>query len=338
MRLTALAACLLPTACATTTTAASPASTAPVARYGATTITLADVEAKASDELYDLQEKLHELRTQTAERLFVEQAIAAAAKKQGVTEDEWVAARLDKAAREPTEAELAALFDKAKARLGPEADFDAVRPQLRDYLLREQRAKKAKELFEVLKKEHGFALLLDGPRRPRKKVEATGPTRGAADAQVTIVVFADFECPYCSRSAQTVERVLAAYPGKVRLVYRHYPLSFHKKAPLAAEAAACANEQGRFWEYHDALYANQDALDPTALKAHAAALDLDGPKFESCLESGRMKAVVDRDMAAGEKAGVKGTPAYFINGVVLSGAQPEEEFKKLIDAELARSP
>jgi protein-disulfide isomerase len=157
--------------------------------------------------------------------------------------------------------------------------------------------------------------------------------RGEASAPITIVEFADFECPYCSRAAETVEKVRAAYPGKVKLVFRHFPLSFHPKAPKAAEAAACADEQGKFWQMHDALFEGQD-LELEAMKANAQRLGLDAAKFDACLDSGRMAALVKRDQAAGNKAGVTGTPAFFINGVMLSGAQPEEAFHKVIDEEL----
>jgi protein-disulfide isomerase len=150
---------------------------------------------------------------------------------------------------------------------------------------------------------------------------------------VTIVVFADFECPYCSRAAETVEKVRRAYGDKVRLVFRHFPLSFHPKAPLAAQAGACADEQGRFWELHDALFESGE-LEPDALKAQASRLGLDGKQFDACLDSGRAAAIVERDQAAGAKLGVTGTPAFFINGVMLSGAQPEEAFHRIIDEEL----
>ena len=117
-------------------------------------------------------------------------------------------------------------------------------------------------------------------------------------------------------------------------MFRHFPLEFHKKAPKAAEAALCANEQGKFWEFHDQLFKNQQKLEVDELKEHAKALGLDAAKFDECLDSGKIAAQVKEDTAAGKKVGVTGTPAFFINGVMLSGAQPIEEFKGVIDAEL----
>jgi protein-disulfide isomerase len=178
-------------------------------------------------------------------------------------------------------------------------------------------------------------LKLDLPQ-PRIQVAAEGPTRGPKDAPVTIVEFSDFECPYCGSAFETVEQVMNAYAGKVRLVYRQFPLSFHPHAAKAAEASLCAAEQGKFWEYHDVLFKNQKKLEPTDLKAHATEVGIDAQKFGQCLDSGDKKAAVDADQKAGLAAGVGGTPAFFINGIFLNGAQPIDEFKKVIDGELAR--
>ena len=139
------------------------------------------------------------------------------------------------------------------------------------------------------------------------------------------------------RGPETGTRDRASYllqQDKIRLVFRQFPLEMHKEAPKAAEAALCANEQGKFWEYHDTLFQNQQALSVENLKTYAGNLKLDTKKFNECLASGKMAATVKADMEAGAKVGVSGTPAFFINGVMLSGAQPFEEFKKVIDEEL----
>ena len=179
--------------------------------------------------------------------------------------------------------------------------------------------------------------LPEPPRAPvvRKEVDAVGPSRGPKDAPVTIVEFSDFECPYCGAAHDTVEQVMSSYAGKVRLVYRQFPLSFHPHAAKAAEASLCAADQGKFWEYHEALFKNQKKLDLPDLKAHASEVGLDANKFGQCLESGDKKKAVDADQQAGLAAGVGGTPAFFINGIFLNGAQPLDEFKKVIDGELA---
>jgi protein-disulfide isomerase len=201
------------------------------------------------------------------------------------------------------------------------------------FLGQDDRRQAAVALFTELKKAAGFQMLLE---EPRVVVEAKGPSRGPTEAKVTIVEFSDFECPYCSRAEESVTQVMDRYAGKVRLVYRHFPLSFHPHAQKAAEAAACADAQGKFWEMHKQLFANQQKLAPDELKGHAAAVGLDAAKFATCLDTSATKALVDADQKVGSEAGVTGTPAFFINGKVLSGAQPFEEFQKAIDAELAK--
>ena len=132
-----------------------------------------------------------------------------------------------------------------------------------------------------------------------------------------------------------MKEVLNTYGDKIHFVYRNYPLPNHPNARPAAEAAQCANEQGQFWQYHDRLFGDPGKLSDSDLKAAAAALGLDAGKFNACVDSHKYKARVDADIEAGEQAGVNGTPAFFINGRMLSGAQPFDEFKKVIDEELA---
>ena len=306
-----------------------------VAKFGDRVIRQAEVDAKVADELLKLQEQEFELRSEAAERIAIEALVQAKAKAAGQSEEEWLARNVEAGLTEPDEAEMRALFEKAKGRLPPEVTYEDVKPEIRKAVQREERGKKAREVFGKLKKEAGFQLLLEGPVKPRKNVDPTGPSRGNKSAKIVIVEFADFECHFCAKAHETVQSVLKAYGDKVRLVFRHYPLSFHPKAPKAAEATACADEQGKFWELHDALFESQE-LDVDSIKLQAKQAGVDEAKFSSCLESGRTAALVRKDMAAGQQAGVSGTPAFFINGFMLSGAQPEEAFHKLIDAELAR--
>jgi protein-disulfide isomerase len=186
--------------------------------------------------------------------------------------------------------------------------------------------------IDRLKKELNVKVAL---KAPRHEVAAEGPSKGPATAPITIVEFSDFECPFCVKAEDTVKKVLDAYPGKIRLVYRDFPLPFHPSAQKAAEAAQCAGDQGKYWDMHEKLFANQKALEPAALKGYAKDLKLDQAKFDKCLDSGEKAKVVETNKKAGEKLGVTGTPAFFINGIQLTGAQPFEEFKSVIDQELA---
>jgi len=163
------------------------------------------------------------------------------------------------------------------------------------------------------------------------------PWIGGENAEVEIVEFSDFECSFCSRAVSTVKQILSEYGDRVRIVYRDFPLGFHANAQKAAEAAECADEQGRFWEYHDKLFENQRSLGVANLKRYASELGLDTPAFDECLDSNAMADEVKADFADGQAAGVSGTPTFFVNGNIVVGAQPFEAFKQIIDQELGES-
>ena len=163
------------------------------------------------------------------------------------------------------------------------------------------------------------------------------PYKGPKDAAVTIYEISDFQCPFCSRVTGTMDRIAQTWPDDVRLVFKHNPLSFHKEARLAAIASLAASRQGHFWKYHDTLFANQKALKRADLVKYAKDLGLDMEKFEADLADGALGRKVDNDQAAAVKLGATGTPAFFVNGVNLSGAKPFEEFKTEIEKQLARA-
>ena len=164
------------------------------------------------------------------------------------------------------------------------------------------------------------------------------PSRGPADAPVTIVEFSDFQCPFCGRANSTVENVWKSYNGKVRWVFKHYPLDFHPDAPLAHRAALAAGEQGKFWEMHDAIFLNQKAIKRDDLIRTAGTLGLEMTRFLADLDSANYQKVMQRDMAEGTQVGIDGTPTFFINGHRLVGAQPIETFRAVIDRELSIAP
>jgi protein-disulfide isomerase len=164
------------------------------------------------------------------------------------------------------------------------------------------------------------------------------PVRGAPDAPVTIVAFSDFQCPFCARSLQTIEAIGKAYPGRVRLIFKHFPLVMHTQAPLAHKAALAAHAQGKFWEMHDLLFTHQNAVRRDDLLRYASMIGLDEARFAKDLDAGAdYSRLVERDITEGKRAGVDGTPIFFVNNERVEGAQPFAEFKTLIDRELART-
>src|SRR5262249_6614274 len=157
-----------------------------------------------------------------------------------------------------------------------------------------------------------------------------------ANAPVTIVEFSDFLCPFCRRAQPTLSAIEKRYGDKVRFAFRDYPLEqLHPGATRAAEAARCATDQGKFWPYHDRLFQKATAS-PDDLKTYAGEVGLDVAKFNECFASGKHAAAVQKDMHEGSRLGIGGTPAFFINGRMVSGAQPLEAFAQIIDDELAR--
>jgi len=161
-----------------------------------------------------------------------------------------------------------------------------------------------------------------------------GSPKGPLAAPVTIVEFADFQCPFCNRARAVIDELLAAYPGKIRFYYRHNALPFHLDAPLAAEAALAAEGQGKFWEMHDKLFENPYKLKREDLEKFAEELGLDMAKFKQALDTRAYALRADQDRDAAALVGARGTPAFFINGRLLSGARPADAFKEIIDEEL----
>jgi len=169
----------------------------------------------------------------------------------------------------------------------------------------------------------------------RQRIPLVGMPKGSSKAPITIVEFADFQCPFSARSTATLDQLFKDYLGDIRFYFRHTPLPFHTDAPLAAEAALAAEAQGKFWEMHDKLFANQRQLQREDLERYARELGLDKDKFTQALDERTYKQRVEQDIALAAQVGAKGTPYFFINGRKLVGAQPVDAFKAVIDEELA---
>jgi len=188
--------------------------------------------------------------------------------------------------------------------------------------------------------EQNAKAVVDLAPKPVKNVAAAPPVSardrimGDSTAKVTLVEYSDFQCPYCKKFNPIVRRLMSEYKGKVRWVYRHFPLSFHAQSQKAAEASECAGDQGKFWEYGDKIFANQKSLSPSSFEQFSVDLGLNAGEFKTCLDSGKYAQKVRSDMQGGIAAGVKGTPATFINGELVGGAVPYEQLKAMVDSKL----
>ncbi len=225
------------------------------------------------------------------------------------------------------------LYAQNRAQLG-NRPFDQVKGQIEEYL-RDQALAQRRQAFRAELEGRASVKVMLKPPRYEIAVPASAPTQGPAAAPVTIVSFADYQCPYCQRAEQVVAELERRYAGKLRLVHRDFPLDFHPRARFAARASYCAGEQGRFWEYHRGLLLQPGDYADAELQARARALGLQEGPFNACLASERFDAVVAQGLEDGRKLGINSTPTFFINGRMVSGARPLEYFAQIIDEELA---
>jgi protein-disulfide isomerase len=265
-----------------------------------------------------------------------ETLIENAAKAAGQSVDAFVEQDAVKRLPAVGEAEIAQFYEQNKDRAQGRT-LDQLRGEIKPFLEARRSAQARAMLVEELKTKSGSAVRVTlEPPRYTVPTTAADPVRGNAAAPVTIVEFSDFQCPFCARVNPTLDRVRQTYGDRVKIVFKDYPLANHPQAPKAAEAARCAGEQNKFWEMHDAMFANQRALEVPALKQTARAIGLNGAAFDSCLDSAKYEATVRAGTELGEKMGVNSTPTLYINGRPLIGAMPFENFKQVIDEELAK--
>jgi protein-disulfide isomerase len=327
------ALCAAPSPAAAQTPAA-PASDV-VATIGGEPFTARQLEEAAGTRLFQLRTQQYQAQRQILEDEIARRLLEREAAARKVTVAELLKAEVESKVPPVTEAEQKAFYLQNKARMGEMTEADALK-RIETGLRQQRIGERQADFIGGLRAKADVHVMLEPPRLTL--AAGDDPSRGPADAPITIVEFSDFQCPYCSRATATLKKLESSYPGKIRLVYRDFPLvQIHPNAARAAEAGACANEQGKFWAMHDAMFEHQDKLAEADLKASAATLGLDAAKFEQCLGSGRYTGQWKKDAAEGERYGVSSTPAFFINGRLVVGAQPYESFARIMDEELARA-
>jgi protein-disulfide isomerase len=317
-----------------TTTRPAAGKDQPVAVVAGTPISAAELDEMAGSRLFQVRQQEYQVRKQVLDDAIGKRLFDAEAAARKISVDELTRMEVEGKAAPVTEAEKKDFYEKNKGRFGAgtteEQALAQIEAGLRQQRVRERRADYLKEL----RTKANVRVMLEPPRVTVG--EAGNPAKGPAGAPVTVVEFSDFQCPFCARVNPTLAKIQETYAGKVRIVFRDLPLlNIHKNAGHAAEAAHCANDQNKFWEMHDRLFANQQKLAPADLKEHAVALGLDAAAFNQCLDSGKYTADWRRDSEEASRLGLSGTPAFFINGRLVSGAQPYEAFAQIIDEELA---
>jgi protein-disulfide isomerase len=285
-----------------------------------------------------LEERIYQLKRERMDALINERLTQREAARRGITVTALLEAEVFSKIEPVGDSEVESFYQANRSRLqDQESDL---RERIRAHLHDQKSAARQAAFVADLRAKSNVTIRLQAPPVYRVDLHFNGaPSRGAADAPVIIVKFEDFHCPFCKESQQTLSELLARYQGKVRVVHKDYPIDvLHPAARGAHVAARCANEQEKFWAYHDVLYANAPKGAPADLVGYAKQVGLNVEAFEQCLASGKYDAPVQSDFDDGTNAGVTGTPAFFINGRLIAGAQPLERFIQVIDEELAVKP
>jgi protein-disulfide isomerase len=305
----------------------------PVAIVGGQPISERDLLDALGPQLMQLRNQEYEAKSKVLESLVRHKIVEVEAKKRNISPEKLIEREVDSKVADPTDVEIEAYFigqNREGARL------EDVKEQYRNTLKQFKLVKARQAYADSLRAKMEVAVLM----RPPSIDVAFDPARVKGDpkAPVTIVEFSDYQCPFCKKTESVLHGLLDKYNGRVKLAYMDFPLrEIHPRAESAAEASRCAGEQGKFWEFHDSLFADAAKLDDPDLIARARTLGLQEKPFRACLASGKFKRSVDADREAGIKAGVVGTPGFFINGVFLSGAQSQAEFERMIDTQLSFS-
>ena len=311
-----------------------------LATIGDEKVTLADIRSRAGDQLDQLDTQYQKARSKTLEtalqEILRERVLDAEAKRQGKSIEELLAAEAG-GSLEPSEIEISSWYADNQGRTGGRP-LDQLRPQIADLLRQERRREAEKKLESRLSLEKKVVVNFEPYRIAFNNEKAA--SLGKPGAPVTVVEFSDFQCPFCRQFAPTLRRLEKDFGDQVYVVYRQYPItSIHPFAFKAAEASLCANEQGKFWELHDMMFAEQERLAVTDLKEKARRLGMDEKAFNTCLDTGRFAEQVQNDTREALRVGATGTPALFVNGVQLEGgAVSYDVVADAIKRELAKPP
>ena len=296
-------------------------------------VAITDQDLEIQGQLRQLDQQAYEIRQQALERVISRRLLEKAAAVRKLTVETFLKQEVEDKIAPPSADAVEAFY------LARRDEFQKPFEQVRDQLVGALKSIKTREaqraLVAKLREQSSVAINLE---RPRFTVNMDGaPRRGSPAAPVVIVEFSDYQCPYCQKAQSTLRQILDKYRERVSLVFKDLPLTqIHGEAQAAAEASRCAGEQGKFWQYHDALFA-ENVLGKDLYPQMAQRLGLDAVAFQKCVESRKYEPQVRADMREGFALGANSTPTFFVNGILMPGAQPAEALSQVIDAELAAS-
>lgn len=296
-----------------------------------TKVTLSDFDRQRPTALFQARNAFYEAEKKAVDQYIDDYLLERQAKKENLTVTQLLDRHVNSTiAKDPPEEALRVYYEGVDTK----EPFEAVRGQILQHV-RDRRIEKAKSAYiQSLRAQASVALKLTPPRAD--VTAGAAPIRGSVDAPVKIIEYADYECPYCQQIQPVLNRVEADFKGKIAFAYKDVPLPMHSHAEKAAEAAHCAGEQGKYWEYHDLLFASK-TLEVAQLKEHARQLKLDGAAFDKCLDSGAEADVIKPFVTEAKGVGLQGTPSFFINGRYFSGGMSYEQFRSVIEEELGAS-
>lgn len=308
-----------------------------VAEVGGHKITRAQLEnhqsdnmARARSDLMHARMSFYDAENSALQREIDKELLSQEAAKQHITGDQLLKREVEGRVKDPSEETLRIYYLGIP---GSKQPYEVMRPQILRSIRALEEKQYADDYIKKLRQKTPVTVALFPPHQD--VAVGNTPVMGASDAAVTVIEFADYQCPYCRQEEPTMKKMRDEFKDKVKYSYRDFPLPMHQYARKAAEASRCAGEQGQYWAYHDKLFSNgeQDLAVP-GLKATARALKLDGDKFDKCLDSGAETAAVEKDFEQGKDLGITGTPTMYVNGYVISGAASADVLRQLIQGQL----
>ncbi len=310
------------------------------AKIGGVEISDEELVGEAKQEFFELKKREYDLKMERLNRILEDKLIGAEAKKANMPTDQYIEKKvIGKITIGDSEYK-----QFVKDRKIPEEQLKQhpeYKQRITQFLEGQKKQDKVQEYLAKLTKSSPVEVYFKKPEMERVKVEVSDSdaTKGKKGAKVQIVEFSDFQCPYCSRGADAVNELAKKYGSKVSITFKHYPLPFHPNAKPAAEVALCVKKLGgddKFWKYHDVVFKNQEKMDAESLLKYAKDVGADQAKTKECVDKGEFKAQIEKDMEYGNKIGVRSTPTFFINGQLVAGALPIEQFSEMIDEELKK--
>jgi protein-disulfide isomerase len=308
---------------------ATPTPDTVIASVDGSKITLGELEQKRADYLFQARNNYYESERKVLQGLIDDYLLEKQAQKEGVSVDQLLDKHVKSTMpKEPSEEALHVFYEGVET----QEPFEAMRGRILDRI-HQVRFDKAKAAYlDTLRSQANIVVSLPAPRADIH-LENT-PVLGAQNAPVLFVEYADYECPYCQQVAPAIQKLETEYKGKVTFAYKHLPLPMHPHAEKAAEAASCAAEQGKFWDYHNLLFTSKK-LEVADLKQDARKLNLDTTAFDKCLDSGKQAPLIKEQQSEAQRLALQGTPSFFINGRFMGGAASYEQLRDAIEQELA---